>query len=185
VAQLRAWVAAGAHRRDTNKDDTYENSDAIRVMDAWWPKLVQSEFSATLGGGLVDQLSATDPIDNTPNANGAHLGSAWDVGFYGTVQKDLRRLLHHRVKGPLSRTYCGRGSLVRCQRSLLTSLKQAMAVPTSELYADDICTAAKRPASQTCFDAISFRPLGALTQPLIPWINRPTFQQVVEVQNGR
>jgi hypothetical protein len=30
-----------------------------------------------------------------------------------------------------------------------------------------------------------FRPLGAITQPLIPWINRPTFQQVVEVQNHR
>jgi len=32
---------------------------------------------------------------------------------------------------------------------------------------------------------VMFRPLGAVTQPLIPWINRPTFQQVVEVQSHR
>jgi hypothetical protein len=35
--------------------------------------------------------------------------------------------------------------------------------------------------SQWCFDAVFHRPLGAVTQPLIHWINRPTFQQAVEV----
>jgi hypothetical protein len=29
------------------------------------------------------------------------------------------------------------------------------------------------------------RPLGAVQQPLIDWINRPTFQQVVEVRGHR
>jgi hypothetical protein len=29
------------------------------------------------------------------------------------------------------------------------------------------------------------RPLGAVTQPLIDWINRPTFQQAVEIQGHR
>jgi hypothetical protein len=29
------------------------------------------------------------------------------------------------------------------------------------------------------------RPLGAVTQPLIDWINRPTFQQVVEIPGHR
>jgi hypothetical protein len=29
------------------------------------------------------------------------------------------------------------------------------------------------------------RPLGAVTQPLIDWINRPTFQQVVEIPAHR
>jgi hypothetical protein len=58
----------------------------------------------------------------------------------------------------------------------------ALAVSPSTLYADDTCTAAGQPGSQTCFDKISFRPLGAITQPLIPWVNRPTYQQVTEVQ---
>jgi hypothetical protein len=29
-----------------------------------------------------------------------------------------------------------------------------------------------------------FRPLGAITQPLTPWVNRPTFQQTVEIPGG-
>jgi hypothetical protein len=183
--ELRAWLADGAHRRDRNGDGRYEHSDAIRVMDAWWPRLVRAQFGPTLGAGLLDQLEDADPIDNTPNGGGAHLGSAWDVGFYGTVQKDLRSLLERPVRGAFSRVYCGGGSLTRCQTALATSLRQAAAVPAASLYADDTCADAGRDGDQTCFDAISFRPLGAITQPLIPWINRPTFQQVVEVPRGR
>jgi len=185
IAQLSAWVAAGAHRRDLNHDGVYEHSAAIRIMDAWWPRLVKAQFGGVLGSKLLGHLEAIDSIDNTPNGGGSHLGSAWDVGFYGTVQKDLRRVLGKRVRGRLSRVYCGAGRLTRCRAALLASLKAAMAVPASTLYHDSTCAAAKRDGSQTCFDSISFRALGAITEPLIPWINRPTFQQAVEVQSSR
>jgi hypothetical protein len=36
-----------------------------------------------------------------------------------------------------------------------------------------------------CFDKVSFRPLGGITQPLIPWINRPTYQLAVEIRGHR
>jgi hypothetical protein len=32
-----------------------------------------------------------------------------------------------------------------------------------------------------CSDSIQFRAIGAVTQPLSEWINRPTFQQAVEI----
>ena len=35
---------------------------------------------------------------------------------------------------------------------------------------------------QECHDAIQFRAIGAVTQPLIEWVNRPTFQQADEIQ---
>jgi hypothetical protein len=35
--------------------------------------------------------------------------------------------------------------------------------------------------AQWCFDALRHRPLGGITQPFIHWINRPTFQQAVEI----
>ncbi len=47
---------------------------------------------------------------------------------------------------------------------------------------DKVCTGAKRPGDQWCFDAVRQRPVGGATQPLIPWINRPTYQQVTEIQ---
>ena len=37
-------------------------------------------------------------------------------------------------------------------------------------------------SDQWCYDAVRQRPVGGATQPLIHWINRPTYQQVVEVQ---
>jgi hypothetical protein len=32
-----------------------------------------------------------------------------------------------------------------------------------------------------CADSIQFRAIGAITQPLMEWVNRPTFQQAVQV----
>ena len=61
------------------------------------------------------------------------------------------------------------------------TLKVAIGLPASLVYHDDTCHKAGRDADQMCFDAIQFRALGAVTQPLIPWINRPTFQQVVQL----
>ena len=53
------------------------------------------------------------------------------------------------------------------------------------LYRDAQCAEAGKPSDQACFDSISFRATGAVTQPMIGWQNRPTYQQVVEVQGHR
>ena len=47
----------------------------------------------------------------------------------------------------------------------------------------DTCPAGK--SDQWCFDSVRFRPIGAVTVRTIHWINRPTFQQAVEVQGHR
>jgi hypothetical protein len=181
VAKLRAWVRDGAHRIDADGDGVYEHSEAIRIMDAWWPRWVEAQFKPVLGKRLFEAMTTVHPLDNHPNNHGDHVGSAWQDGWYSFVQKDLRTLLGRRVRGRWSRTYCGRGSRARCRRVLKRSLKQAVAVDPAELYADQICADDGRQGDQACFDAIWHRPLGGITQPLIPWQNRPTFQQVVEI----
>ena len=35
---------------------------------------------------------------------------------------------------------------------------------------------------QWCYDAVQQRPIGGAKQPLIHWINRPTYQQANEIQ---
>src|SRR5256885_3281422 len=50
-------------------------------------------YCLKLVSNLHRQLTGIDPIDNTPNNNGDHLGSSWDVGWYGSVQEDLINLL--------------------------------------------------------------------------------------------
>jgi acyl-homoserine lactone acylase PvdQ len=181
VGKLRAWLDDGAHRRDENGDGVYEHAEAIRIMDAWWPRWVRAQFEPALGKRLFEAMLAVHPLDNHPNNHGDHVGSAWQDGWYSFVQKDLRAVLGRRVRGRWSRTYCGNGSRVRCRRVLVRTLKRAVAANPAELYADAVCADEGRDGDQACYDAIWHRPLGGITQELIPWQNRPTFQQVVEI----
>jgi len=194
LAELKAWHAAGSHRIDRNKDGHYDNSDAVRIMDAWWPLWVRAEFGPVLGSDLFDKIENVVSLDNPPNNGGQHLGSAYQDGWWGYVSKDLRRVIGRRERGKYSRVYCGtpyrgrhthRRTLRGCRAELLNSLIKAARTPASQLYQDDVCKAQKREGDQACYDDVMFRPLGAVTQPLIPWINRPTFQQVVDVQSHR
>ena len=170
LQKLTAWHGSGAHRIDRNRDGTYEQSDAIRIMDAWWPRLVAAEFKPTLGQTLFDRLpfghDAPGPV-----------GSAFDTSSYGYVQKDLRDLLGTSVKGPYSRVYCGHGKVATCRSALLSSLGAALQHDSNaEIYGGE---------SQATHDKIGFTAVGAITQPRIPWVNRPTFQQAVQVQGHR
>jgi hypothetical protein len=184
VATLTAWVASGAHRRDHDGDGVYDDADAVRIMDAWWPRWLRAQFEPALGQALFDTVPY-EP-DNAPNNHGDHLGSAYQEGWYGWAAKDLRTLLGDEVAQRYARPFCGRGDLARCRAALRRSLKAALAVPASELYGGDaVCQDAGRDGDQACFDAVRLRPLGGVTQPLIPWINRPTYQQAVEIQGHR
>jgi acyl-homoserine lactone acylase PvdQ len=179
VATLRAWRRAGGHRKDANRDGRYDHAAAVQLMDAWWPRLVRAQFQPVLGRGAFERLATTVDFDNEPNNHGQHLGSAFQDGWYGYSRKDLMSVLGRKVRGPYSRRYCGKGSLKRCRRALRRSLAAAVKVPAAELYGGD----EKCPnADQWCFDAVSFRATGGATQPLIHWINRPTFQQINEIQ---
>ena len=183
VAKLRAWQRAGGLRRDANRDGAYEHSDAIRILDAWWPRWVRAQFQPGLGGKAFRALSTTLELDNTPNNHGDHLGSAYQGGWYGYVRKDLRTVLKRKVKGSYGRRYCGSGKLGRCRLVLERSLREALRVSASQVYGGDkACQQAGKDGDQWCYDAVRFRPVGGATQPLIHWINRPTYQQAVEVQ---
>jgi acyl-homoserine lactone acylase PvdQ len=185
VDELRAWLAAGGLRRDVNRDGVYEHSDAIRIMDAWWPLWVRAQFQPRLGKAALDTLLSTVKIDNPPNGNGDHHGSAYQGAWFGYVRKDLRTIMGRHVKGRYARLYCGGGRLERCRRVLRASLKAAAAIPASQVYSGDpVCKKAGRDGDQWCWDSIRFRPVGGATQPLIHWINRPTYQQAVSVQRS-
>ena len=212
MAKLRAWRRDGSLRKDANRDRVYEHTEAIRILDAWWPKLVEAQFAPTLGKPLLERFLDIKRLDNDPNNHGEHLGSAYQGGTYGLVEKDLRTLLGRKrlrragfsrglasVRGKYSRVYCGatkrrKATLRRCRRALSSSLKSALGVGADKLYGDKVCASqpglgpkdpGRKALDQYCFDSVRFRPLGAAEQPLIHWINRPTFQQILEIQSHR
>lgn len=191
VAKLRAWHASGAHREETAAGSrAYRDADAIRILDAWWPKLVTAQFQSGLGGGLFQSLVDTLQINESPsggqtgpttslpssaNEAQAHKGSAFQYGWWGWVEKDLRATLGDSVPGWSTR-YCGGGVVSACRSALLTSLTAALNEPAATTYpADDHCAA----GNQWCADAIAQSPLGGITHDLTSWQNRPTYQQVV------
>ncbi|MDQ3678339.1 MAG: penicillin acylase family protein [Actinomycetota bacterium] len=185
VNKLRAWVTAGSHRRDADGDGRYEHADAIQILDAFWPRWMRAQFEPVLGSALFEQLRAAHELDDEPNAHGDHVGSAYQRGWYGYAYKDLRRVLGLKVRKPYSRRYCGRGERTRCRSELRLALLRALDDKPSTLYADKQCAEAGRAGEEACFDAIAFRATGAITQPMIGWQNRPTYQQAVEVQGHR
>jgi acyl-homoserine lactone acylase PvdQ len=186
VAKLEAWYQAGGHRRDlTNKDiaspGTYEHNDAVTIMDAWWPKLLEAAFRPALGeafGGVQSMIGFGAPYPGTsPSA------PDFADGWYGYLSKDLRDLLAAnglgaRPKAPYKRLYCGNGSLGTCQQALQTSLQEALSVTPAQIYGQGAC--ASNPQA-SCFDMNRWTNAAGYSIPPFPFQNRPTFQQVVEL----
>ena len=87
------------------------------------------------------------------------------------------------MQGRYAVKICGGGNLAACRSALLSSLAQAVATPAAQVYDDpsDTASACGFMGIQECYDAIRFRALGLETEPMIPWQNRPTQQQAVEI----
>ncbi|MEW9531330.1 penicillin acylase family protein [Microbispora sp. NPDC049125] len=191
VTALSAWASSGAKRAETSPGSkTYADATAIRVFDAWWPKLVRAEFKPGLGDGLYQSLVNALQINESPsghqqgdvsslpgsaNEAQAHKGSSFQYGWWGYVDRDIRAVLGDPVASPLPSKFCG-ATVAACRTVLLDSLAAAVAEPATTTYpGDDSCSA----GDQWCADAIRQSPLGGIKHPLISWQNRPTYQQVV------
>ena len=200
AAALRDWRSRGAHREDADGDRVYEDTGAIALMDAWWPRWVAAHFERPLGKPLWGDFTAMfeNGIDNDPNFHGEHRGSAWQGASYSYVQKDLRAVLGRKVRGRYSRVYCGRGRTRRrklrsCRRLMRSTLRAAIeaAKDPATLYRDEQCASqpgigppdsGRVAGNQWCYDAIAHQSAAALYQPFIHWQNRPTWQLAVEVE---
>jgi hypothetical protein len=183
VQTLRAWRRSNAHRRDSDGNGSYDHADAVRIMDAWWPHLVNAQFRPRLGQDLFDEVQNMIGLHDAPGP----VGSAFISGWYGYVDKDLRALLGRRVQGRFSQVYCGGGRLALCRKRLRRSLGRALRnTGDDQLYPgqpDSACEG--RGDAQWCHDAVRHTAIGVITQPPTHWTDRPTFQQAVEVQGDR
>jgi acyl-homoserine lactone acylase PvdQ len=126
IAQLEGWYAAGGHRRDLTNTSisspgSYQHNEAITLMDAWWPKLVEAEFRPRLGGEVLGSLQTMLGF-GAPYPGSEPAPPDFSDGWYGYVSKDLRDLLAANGEGPApqapySRIYCGEGSLTACREA--------------------------------------------------------------------
>jgi hypothetical protein len=96
------------------------------------------------------------------------------------ARRSRRRSKRKRTAPPV--IFCGHGKLAACRSALESSLRQALAVSRTTLYHDPGggCT----DGDQMCFDEVRFQVASGIPQSPFHWINRPTYQQAVELQSA-
>src|SRR5438094_290196 len=173
--RLAAWVTTQTHRRDFDHDGSYDDPEAPAIIDAWWTRLSHAMFDANSGNAIQNLGLELDD----GNRRG-HIGSAFDDAFYSHPNKDLRQVLGLAVTDPWSRTYCGSGVLADCRTALWNAMSQAAADLETEFMSPNVADWKRQIADED----IRHVAVGVTTVPAIEWVNRPTFQQVVQIAQG-
>ena len=173
--RLAAWVTTSTHRRDFDHDGEYDDPHAPAIIDAWWTRLAHAMFDAD-SGNAIDNLG----LELDDGNRRGHVGSSFDDAFYSHVNKDLRQVLGMSVQDPWSRTYCGGGVLAACQAALWSAMSQAAADLEAEFSSPNVADWKRQIADED----IRHVAVGVTTVPAIEWVNRPTFQQVVQIAQG-
>jgi hypothetical protein len=115
-------------------------------------------------------------------------GNGFFAGWEMDVQKDLRQVLHRRMRGRFSHAYCGGGRLRRCRTLLTNTLIQAAAELTrrygSSMARRNLPVTCPVSTPATC-DQIVPVSAGAISIPPQPFDNRGTFYQAVALNGHR
>ncbi len=169
---LESWRAAGGSRLDLDLDGKIDDPGAA-IMDAAWPRIARAVLSPVLGPVLPD-LESLQPLDDPAN----NQGSAYDSGWYGYVDKDLRALMGRSVKGEFKHRYCGEGDVATCRDSLWAAIDAAGNELEAAQGPDPTAWRADANAERIHFS-------GGLLADTMRWTNRPTFQQVISFARHR
>ena len=198
IGILASWVQPddlGAHRREpVNDPNSYQQGNAVAIMDALYPNLVYAIFDPWLGdhnapGNLYARVYALKLLSNPPGPQ----GSAYDEsagGWESYLNTALRQVAGQPINDPFSQIYCGSkngepGTNARCRDALRDALDVTIAQLTAAYGTSDptrwTCNTNNPPGQcNPKADYIQFMAVGAQHTDPIHWINRPTFQQVVQ-----
>ena len=199
-------AVTGAHRRDRTGSGSYEQGTAVAIMDKLYSRLAHAVFDPWLAprphssdADSFGQLAGLNPLNDPPRAQ----GSAYDGGWEGYLQRALRQALNPAIPNGYSQVYCGgdgnggNGNLGSCQAALQHALQSTIDQLTSIYGSSDPATWTCSRANATggagpgsgqndtskcnpALDDIQYSAIGVGTVPSMPWVNRPTFQQVVQ-----
>jgi acyl-homoserine lactone acylase PvdQ len=193
LSRLEGWAAdpfwgsdvPGAHRRDINGDGSYDQGSEVAIMDDLYPRLAHAIFDPWFDPSQFGLLTSLNGLNNPPGSS----GSAYDGGWEGYIQRALLQSIGQAAH-PYSQNYCGDGGVSACRSALVVAL-QATIDHLTQVYGS------ADPAAWTCSrsngagkcnpanDDIQFSATGVGAIPPMPWVNRPTFQQVIQYQDHR
>jgi hypothetical protein len=174
----------------------YADGNAVAVMDKLYPNLVSAIFNPWFGdpsssSSIYSRVYALEPLYDPAQYRGQ--GSAYDGsagGWESYVNTVLRQVLSPNIANAYSQSYCG--NLSDCRERMRSALDQTIAQLTTAYGSanpnDWTCSRSNDTSKGQCnpkVEDIKFSPIGAQSIPDIAWINRPTFQQVVQFPASR
>jgi len=200
-----AWIngnkGLGAWRRSRTAGEagktTYDNQPAVVLMDAWYLHLMVT---------VTSQLNALDPNKDQPPLGGGCVsnillcrqdaprqqGSAYEFGWFQPMYRMLQMALDTPGHTNYQALKCaGTGTSSDCRNAVLSALDSAfrdlggisnMANWNGTQLPNMAGTAN---ATVETYDEIAPTDFSVLPAQPIPWQNRPTYQQVIEITSGR
>ncbi len=188
--ELETWADTGAHRKARGPDDqVYEQATPPAIMDAWWAPLTDAVLAERSGDAFraldldVNEQDTTETDQAEENAEyhdapgDDHQGSSFANGSYSQVLNDLGKVAGNQLDGAWERDYCGGGDRDACRQALWDSLQDTIPILEAEFGSAEVADWQRTVAD----DEIRY---GSLVVGLPPmnWVNRPTFQQVVQLE---
>jgi acyl-homoserine lactone acylase PvdQ len=166
--QVGSWIASGARRLNLDSDTANEdNGEALVIFDTWFNDLVHKVFDDELGTDAYQFMP--NPLSDYKPAGGS--------SFYFGFQDYLADLFNKTATKRYSLDYCDNRATKKhetCAKDVVGALKQAL---------KDISAKQGTDMSKwtTPAENIVFREFGAGSVPDIPWQNRGTHNQLVEI----
>lgn len=193
---LGAWRRARSQKTDSNGDTQYDSRAQAVLMDAWYQHLVTT---------VTAQLAEVSPDADAPGLTYCESnillcrydgprqqGSAYEFGWFQVMQRMLQTVLGTPGHTDYRSLKCaGTGTVDDCRNAVLTALDSALSdLGGLSNIANWDGTQLSNPAGKSkvkveAYDAITFSAFSLLPVPDMPWSNRPTYQQVIEVRSGR
>ena len=167
LALVDDWVKAGAHRKNTDRDETMDNGAALILFDEWYKTLVRRIFDDEIGADDYDLVPA--PITDYDPAQGSV--------FWFDFSSYLENLFRKSSRKAYARNYCDDMTTNRgegCNAQMAAAFTAAL-VKVREEHGDDP-GAWEAPAEN-----IVFSEFGAGSVDPIPWQNRGTHNHIVEI----
>jgi acyl-homoserine lactone acylase PvdQ len=165
LAAVAEWIDGGSHRLDRDRNEKQDYGIAVATWDKWYSRLVHAIFDDELKGAY----DFTIPIaDDAPSSNGS--------AYYSSLSNHLWNLFGS-TKDRLSRDYCddvGTSKTETCSRLIRSTLRKTVAA-LSRRFGSNL-SRWSWPA-----DYIEFSEVGAVSVDPIPWQNRGTYNQAIEV----
>ena len=161
-----------AQRRDRSGDGVYDDTAAVALMDAWYDHMIDATLPQMTSPAV--EARAHTGRDNKPGSR----GSAYNSGWYSHLGRVFDMALGD-VEGPFRQLRCADSDAFEdCRNALLSSLDLAIA------DLGGIGEINNWTANQAA-DEVTFEAIGLDSLPNQHWINRPTFQQVIQFNSQR